>query len=150
MIILGILAAIAYAVFLGQREKANDAASKDHAAALALQVQSCFTEHDSYANCRTEAEMGETGLPFDDTVTIQPDCNQDPGPSDSYDEPDTGRVAVTAASTDCYLIEAVSRDGHQFWILKRTDATAIRGCLPPGQGGCETSSDPAIGAWSKG
>ena len=51
MIVIGILAAIALTVFLGQKTKANDAAAKDNAAALSVDVQTCFQEHDSYASC---------------------------------------------------------------------------------------------------
>jgi len=144
MIIIGLLAAIAYAAFLSQRTKANDVSAKNDAAALGVDVSSCFTANDSYMNCVTAAQLGEDGLAIDSAVTPQNDCTADPGPADSYPDPDSQKVAVVAVRSDCYIIAAVSHDGHSFWIIKRAGATATRSCEPAGQGGCS-----ADGTWNR-
>src|SRR5437763_1417262 len=133
IIIIGILAAIAYTAFIGQRTKANDAQAKDSAAALNVDVQSCFQEHDSYASCNTQAEIGDNALPYDTSITAQPSCAEDPGPADGYPDPAPTKVAVVAAASDCYMIEGVSHDGHLFWVLRRAGEPAVRGCEPAGQ-----------------
>jgi prepilin-type N-terminal cleavage/methylation domain-containing protein len=148
-IIIGLLAAIAYAVFLGQRTKAHDGAAKDAVATLGVDMESCFTDNDDYTDCTTEDAIGDAALHFD-TVMVAADCDADPGPSDSYDDPDPGKVAVLAASRDCYLLQATSEDGHLFWILKRSGDAPTRGCVPPGQGGCQSVGDPNVGSWNKG
>ena len=144
MIIIGILAAIAYAVFIGQKTKANDAAAKDNAAALGVDVQSCFQQNDSYASCNTQAAMEDNGLPYDTSVTAGSDCTLDPT-TGFGGKPDNGKVAVLATGSDCYLLAARSRDGGLFWIVRLGGGVAERACAPPGQGGCSSN-----GAWSRG
>lgn len=145
-VIIGILAAIAYAVFLGQREKANDAGAKDAVAALGLDVASCFTDAADYTNCVTRPQLHDQGLDIDTSVTPAGDCIEDPAitPADSYPDVADGKVAVVAASKDCYVLEGRSHDDHVFWSVRRPDAPAVRTCAPPGQGGC--ASD---GSWNR-
>jgi prepilin-type N-terminal cleavage/methylation domain-containing protein len=147
-IIIGLLAAIAYAVFLGQQTKAHDAQAKDAVSTLRVHVQSCFEEADTFASCTTAADIDDPSVQLDTGVTPASDCSADPGPSDSYSpDPQPGMVAVMAASSDCYMLEATSGDGHLFWILLRPGDSVTRGCVPPGQGGCSTTSDPSVGDW---
>jgi type II secretory pathway pseudopilin PulG len=145
MIIIGILAATALAVFLGQQTKANDASAKDLNAALNLDVASCFTRNDDYTDCTTRAELEEGGLPIDDSVAANaalPGC-PDPGPADAYPDVANGKVAVVGVRADCYVIESRSRNGgNVFWSTTRTNATALRTCIQPGNAGC-----PADGVW---
>jgi prepilin-type N-terminal cleavage/methylation domain-containing protein len=142
--IIGILAAIAYAAFIGQRTKANDAAAKDAAAALGVDVQSCFTENDVYSACKTKAQINDNALSYDGSVTAGSDCTVDPV-SGFSGKPDNGKVAVLAADTDCYLLAARSTDGTLFWITRTNGSVATRGCAPPGQGGCAPD-----GTWNRG
>src|SRR5689334_25104228 len=62
ILIIGILAAIALPAFLGQREKGQDASAKSDARNMVSQIESCFTDTQTYAQCVTTAELGNTGL----------------------------------------------------------------------------------------
>ena len=55
-----------------------------------------------------------------------------------------GQVSVTAAGTDSYTIEAVSKSGatHVFDIVKASGGAVTRTCAPTGTGAC-----PAAGTW---
>jgi type II secretory pathway pseudopilin PulG len=147
-IIIGILAAIAYAVFLGQQTKANDAQAKDAASALALDVQSCFTDGDDYTACDTATELDDASLSYDTSVTPRGNCNGDPV-NGFAGKPANGKVAVLAAKSNCYLLAARSKQGGLFWVLQTATSAATRGCVPPGQGGCVATSDPSVGSWNK-
>src|SRR5256885_367762 len=60
ILIIGILAAIALPTFLGQRAKAQDASAKSDARNVVSQMESCFTDSQTYAGCETTAEKGPT------------------------------------------------------------------------------------------
>jgi type IV pilus assembly protein PilA len=51
VLIIGILAAIALPTFLGQRAKAQDSSAKADARNAVSQMESCFTEKESYLTC---------------------------------------------------------------------------------------------------
>ena len=146
-IIIGILAAIAYTTFLGQRTKAGDADAKDSAANMALQVQSCHATAGDYTLCdeTTADELDNTGLPVDDGATRGSDCSITlPDDITAADPPDPGKVAVVAAEVDCYIVWSTSTDGHFFWQRVTPDSGPERGCTPPGEGGCAVG-----GTWNK-
>ena len=146
MIIIGILAAIAYTLFIGQKTKANDARAKDAAAALNVDLQSCVHENDSYANCNSETAIGDNALPYDTAVTPATTCTTDPtGAGDGYPDPLPDKVAVVAAASDCYVLEGTSSDSHIFWVFGLAGQPAVRGCAPAGEGGCAAS-----GLWNHG
>jgi prepilin-type N-terminal cleavage/methylation domain-containing protein len=151
MIVVGLLAAIAYAVFLGQRTKAKDAEAKDNVAALAVNVESCRVESADFKVCDTKAELKETGLPLDDGVTPDLTCAAVTGVPPQT-PPGAGKVAVIGSGTDCYLIMGQTDDGHTFWLLHAGDPPVKRYCTPPGPGGCHedpSTGDPTVGSWSQ-
>ena len=51
ILIIGILAAIALPAFLGQREKGQDSAAKSDARNMVSQMESCFTDAETYVGC---------------------------------------------------------------------------------------------------
>jgi type IV pilus assembly protein PilA len=51
ILIIGILAAIALPTFLGQRAKSQDAAAKSDARNAVSQMESCFTDTETYVGC---------------------------------------------------------------------------------------------------
>ena len=123
ILIIGILAAIALPAFLGQQQKGQDADAKSNARNLVSQVESCFATEQTYANCDTAAELGNTGL--------------DIGGGD-------GQVQVVAGTADAngYTIKAYSKakegtTNHTFTIAKTSTGTT-RSCAPAGKGGCPT------------
>jgi type IV pilus assembly protein PilA len=126
ILIIGILAAIALPTFLGQRSKAQDASAKSDARNMVSQVESCYATQQAYNQCNTTTALtadGPTGLDWGTGV---------------------GQVSVTAAGTDSYTIEAVSKSGatHKFDIVKASGGAVTRTCAPTGTGAC-----PSAGTW---
>jgi type IV pilus assembly protein PilA len=63
ILIIGILAAIALPTFLGQRAKAQDASAKSDARNAVSQMESCFTDAQTYVGCGTGAGNSATVVP---------------------------------------------------------------------------------------
>jgi type IV pilus assembly protein PilA len=61
ILIIGILAAIALPTFLGQRAKGQDAAAKSDARNAVSQMESCFTDTETYVGC-TSAGKGNPSV----------------------------------------------------------------------------------------
>ena len=62
ILIIGILAAIALPTFLGQQKKGQDAAAKSDARNAVSQVESCFTDEQTYANCTWTGSTGPASM----------------------------------------------------------------------------------------
>ena len=130
MLIIGILAAVALPVFLGQQKKGQDASAKSDARNLVSQVESCMSDVTSrdYAQCDTIAELepsnNKTGLDLADN------------PADTA----KGKVGVVSgATTNSYVVKAISQSGNIFKITKdSTTGTLVRSCT--GDGGCKSST----------
>ena len=122
ILIIGILAAIALPAFLGQQEKGQDADAKSNARNLVSQVESCFATEQDYTLCDTQAELGNTGLPY--------------GTS-----PGQVTVVANSAGPAGYQVKAFSKasdpSAHTFTITKDATGTS-RSCSPGGHGGCPT------------
>jgi type IV pilus assembly protein PilA len=107
ILIIGILAAIALPAFLGQREKGQDASAKSDARNMVSQMESCFTDAQTYAGC----PGANTGLDVAASVAAL-----------------TGGQVVAvpdaAAPTKGYVVTAESESGHQFIITNDT-ATGV-------------------------
>ena len=118
ILIIGILAAIALPNFLGQRTKAQDSSAKSDARNMVSQMESCYTDANTYTGCPN----ANTGL---DVGT---------GP---------GQVQATPnAAGDGYAVVATSKSGNTFTITKNTDGTTTRTCAVSGgnSGGCSGGS----------
>ena len=96
ILIIGILAAIALPAFLGQRTKAQDSSAKSAARNAVSQVESCFTDAETYAGC---------------TSTVE-----NPGGAPAT-------VAVTPDGTNGYTVAANSKSAGIFRIIKNGDTT---------------------------
>src|SRR5882757_1784560 len=62
ILIIGILAAIALPAFLGQRSKGQDSSSKSDARNMVSQVESCYSDSQTYDQCTSTTQLGNTGL----------------------------------------------------------------------------------------
>jgi type IV pilus assembly protein PilA len=118
ILIIGILAAIALPTFLGQQKKGQDASAKSDARNAVSQVESCFTDEQTYANCEwtgtvADPSMADAKLPS--TVTV-------------------------AGTLDTYTIVATSKSTTKFTIAKAADGTVSRTCDAPNKGACKTGS----------
>jgi len=63
ILIIGILAAIALPTFLGQQAKGQDSASKSDARNAVSQMESCYTEGQTYAGCPAPTGVAIVGTP---------------------------------------------------------------------------------------
>jgi type IV pilus assembly protein PilA len=119
ILIIGILAAIALPNFLGQRTKAQDSSAKSDARNMVSQLESCFTDSNTYTG------SGSGGTCLGSTTGL------------AYGAAN-GQVEVTAVAADSYTIVAHSKSGNSFSIVKASDGTTTRSCTVSGgnSGGC--------------
>jgi type IV pilus assembly protein PilA len=119
ILIIGILAAIALPAFLGQRSKGQDSSAKSDARNMLSQMETCFTDRQSYSNCTSNATIINTNLPISDNMP-----------------PEQGSVSARADTSD-YTIVAASRSGAFFSITKNTSGSITRTCTTSvATGGC--------------
>src|SRR5262249_3245182 len=140
MILIGILAAIALAVFLNQEDKGRDAAAKSNVTNVAHLVQACNASNvamDDYRNCDMPSKFdSSTGLPLSSdapTEISSGDCGN-PAPTDTVTLPDT--VRIFEAGQDCFVILGISHSGNHFWYVKHNDGLVTRDCTTRSQNGC--------------
>jgi type IV pilus assembly protein PilA len=113
ILIIGILAAIALPTFLGQRAKAQDSSAKSDVRNAVSQMESCFTDNNTYAG--------------------SPACTTGPG----------NGATVTAADASTFTVSATSASNNVFTIQRTATGTYIRACTTTGggtpSGGCPAS-----------
>ena len=113
MLVIGVLAAIALPVFLGQQEKGKDAEAKSNARNLMSQIESCFTPKEDYRQCDSLAELGgNLGIPYGS------------GP---------GEASITAAGQNSFTIVAVSKTAiggtySTYSIIRDSNGLTTRSC----------------------
>src|SRR3954447_21929856 len=122
ILIIGILAAIALAAFLGQRSKGQDSSAKSDARNMVSQVESCYTDEQDYNKCTSPASTG---------------LNIGTG---------TGQVNVAGSSTNTYQIVGHSKSNNDFTITKQTYGAITRSCSTAGSGSCLTGG-ASTGTW---
>ena len=122
ILIIGILAAIALPAFLGQRSKGQDSSAKSDARNMVSQIESCYTDAQSYDQCTSAAQLPNTGLPI---VAANP--------------PGAANVSASAA-TNSYTIVAQSKSGNLFTITKSTAGAISRSCGTANSGSCLSGS----------
>lgn len=143
IILIGILAAIALAVFLNQEDKGRDVSAKSNANNLVHLVLACNAgrqDPEDFRNCDTSAEIQSQSIPMDPTAptTVNGDCaDGDPGAVA------TGTARVAVSGKDCFVVVAASKSGNKFWYVKHNDGSVVRDCLTHNVNGC-----PANGAWA--
>ena len=115
ILIIGILAAIALPNFLGQRTKAQDSSAKSDARNMVSQMESCFTDSNTYVGC---PGTPPTGLKVGTAK---------------------GEVNVSGQSATAYVVTAYSQSGNTFTISHKDDGTVERTCTGSG-GGCTSST----------
>ena len=120
ILIIGILAAIALPAFLGQREKGQDSSAKSDARNMVSQMESCFTDNETYVGCPV---AGTTGLSVGAAA---------------------GQVDVGTVTATSYVVTAKSKatggGAHIFTITHSGTAADVRGCSPSGKGGCPSDA----------
>ena len=101
ILIIGILAAIALPSFLGQQKKGQDASAKSNARNAVSQIETCFTDSETYVGCTIPTT---SGLPVGSG---------------------TGQVDVGSQSVDGYVVTAKSKSGCNFIITRPTGGGAV-------------------------
>ena len=125
ILIIGILAAIALPTFLGQQKKGQDAAAKSDARNAVSQVESCFTDEQTYANCTWTGSTGPA----------------------SMTDAKLGSNVVITGTIDSYVVTATSKSNNTFTITKATGTGVVtRTCTTHATGACKSSAD-AGGNW---
>ena len=119
ILIIGILAAIALPTFLGQQKKGQDASAKSDARNAVSQIESCFTQEQTYANCGT-ASAGMA----DAQAARAPVTFSGLGRGDVHDHGD------------------LEVGQHASRSRRRRDGTVTRTCTTGGSGAC-----PSAGTW---
>jgi type IV pilus assembly protein PilA len=125
ILIIGILAAIALPNFLSQREKAQDANAKSDARNLVSQLESCFTNNDTYTGSTASGSTASSCLGTDTGLAVGP------GP---------GKVDVTSASNAGFVVVATSKDGNTFSITKNVTNGVISRSCSGSSGSCANGS----------
>jgi type IV pilus assembly protein PilA len=115
ILIIGILAAIALPAFLGQRTKGQDAEAKSNARNMVSQLESFYSQSQTYVGAEASEDVTGSGLPL--------------GAGD-------GQVDVSGEGTDDYTVTAASKSGTDFTIVKTNGGAPVRDCSDPGAGGC--------------
>ena len=125
ILIIGILAAIALPSFLGQQKKGQDASAKSEVRNAVTQIESCFVDEQTYANCGSTAtamSTANTGLTYGTTG---------------------GTITITPNAAVGYTISAHSKSKSSTnFIITKTAAGIARTCDQAGQGSC-----PQSGSW---
>ena len=126
ILIVGILAAIALPVFLGQQSKGQDADAKSNARNLVSHVEACRATTEDYTLCDSVSELeagASTGLPLVDGAPAA-----------------DATVGVAAATPDTYTVTAQSRHASATFSIRRTaSGDLVRSCTGSG-GGCRGGS----------
>src|SRR3954466_5321722 len=117
ILIIGILAAIALPTFLGQQKKGQDASAKSDARNAVSQIESCFTDNETYVGCTDAATLAPSGL-------------------------DITKVNVSGQAVDGYTITATSKSGNVFKAVKTGGGPVDKTCTTTGNAGC-----PSSGKW---
>jgi type IV pilus assembly protein PilA len=134
ILIIGILAAIALPAFLGQRTKGQDSEAKSNARNAVSQLESCFTDTQSYSSCTA---LTDSGLDVDATTPASPA---------------KGKVGVTASTTtpNEFVVVARSQSDNTFTITKNTAGVLVRTCAKTAasgnSGGCKITTGTS-GTW---
>jgi type IV pilus assembly protein PilA len=119
MLVIGILAAIAVASFLTQRDKARDADAKVIARAASQAIEVYATEEDGDYDGATPALLSD----LEPTLSGRP-------------------VTVIFAAGRAYQVAVASATGNDFMVERRPDGEMRLECTPAARAGC-----PAGGRW---
>jgi type IV pilus assembly protein PilA len=145
ILIIGILAAIALPMFLGQQKKGQDSEAKSNARNMVSQVESCFADTQDYRICDTQAGNNPAGV------------SDGLGTTGLSTGSAGGQVSVNATAANEYAVTATSKAqsgspaaNHTFIITKAATGVVTRTCTPTGAnaaGGCKANADGQGNLW---
>ena len=119
ILIVGVLAAIALPMFLGESAQGSDAAAKSNARNLMTKVESCYAESEDFRSCNT-------------AQAVQADpAGWGTGPQ---------QAEVVSAQKDTYEVVAASETSHTFTITRSVAGQNDHACAPSNAGGCRNGT----------
>lgn len=121
ILIVGLLALIALPQFLAQGSKGKDAVAKHAVAAVAQQLEACYSAEEDYQLCDSASRLADADVPLGS------------GP---------GQVEAEATGARTYTVTAHSRSGNDFVIARPSSGNFQHTCTKPGANGC-----PSDGTW---
>ena len=129
LVIIGVLAAIALPMFLGQRQKGHDSGAKSNARNMVSQVESCYAQRQSYASCDSPNDLDTTGL---NVLPARP----------AVGSVGDGVFVDTSVAGADYQVVAQSLSGNQFYLTRLNGGLTTRTCDSSGSslGGCDGAS----------
>jgi prepilin-type N-terminal cleavage/methylation domain-containing protein len=145
MILIGILAAIALAVFLNQQDKGKDASAKSNVTNVVHLVQACQAQSegtDDFRECDTPVELPDRSMPFGSEAPEDVPSGDCAAPV-ATDDVTGGTVRVLRAGADCFVVFGISGGGNRFWYIHHDDGRIEHDCATRGVNGC-----PADGSWA--
>jgi prepilin-type N-terminal cleavage/methylation domain-containing protein len=125
VVIIGILSAIALAMFTAQKQKGQDADAKSNASALTAAVDRCYLEASDFRDCDGQGaadQLSKTGLPMGTGA---------------------GQVSVTSSTLVSFRVTALSTAGHHFFVDQGAAGVQVRSCdagASTDGGGCVSGS----------
>src|SRR5436190_16935142 len=121
ILIIGILAAIALPNFLGQRTKAQDSSAKSDARNLVSQLESCYTDNNTYTG------TGSGGSCLGTTTGLALGTAN-------------GQVDVQSPSDTGYSVVGHSKSGNTFTITKNGSTGLTSRTCTGSNGGCSNGT----------
>ena len=124
LLILGVLAAIALPVFLGQQDKSQDASAKSNARNLVSLIDSCYAPQEDYRDCATAADLGTNiGIPYGTNP---------------------GEASITNVTKDTFTITAVSKaltnGSNNTFTIERLSTGELQRTCSSGGAGCRNGT----------
>jgi type IV pilus assembly protein PilA len=132
MLILGILAAIALPAFFNQKDKANDAKTKEYAHSAQVAIETYATDHNGSYVGATPALL----------KAIEPTLN-----SATFTLADAGGAAESNPSATGYRITVVSSPATQTFSINNAAGVLTYPCTVAGKGGCPTPAEGQPAEW---
>jgi len=129
LLIIGILAALAVALYVSHAKRADDADAKSNAKNLATEVELCFTPAEDFTQCDTPAKLGnDLEVPYGTTP---------------------GKAHIVNATKESFEVEAISKAAsngvpHTFTVERDIGGITKQVCntgVGNNAGGCKD------GAW---
>jgi prepilin-type N-terminal cleavage/methylation domain-containing protein len=140
IILVGILAAIAIAVFLNQQDKGRDSQAKSAVTNVARTMHACragLADQNDFQECDTAQKLNEFNFKIDSSAVTHPSFGADCDPITPETETVTpGTVKIIESGRDCFSIIGASTSGNRFAYLQHNDGSAERTCSTAGVNGC--------------
>src|SRR3954453_915363 len=104
------------------RATRQDSKAESSARNMVSQVESCYTDTVDYRKCDSRAELNPNAMDLGISIGSGP-----------------GQVRVIHAKKNSYTVDAHSRSGNHFYLVRTADGRALRKCTARGDGLCKNN-----------